>query len=236
MNTIHRYFLFLTLFVLSTIPGLAQATAIDFAGLFGGTLSYAGDVNGPAPLVGTNFPINLVFTPGGPLAVVTGGDLDFTTGNYSGATDLPGSSFISFFDPGGLLTITGGILGGPSMSGPLLTATFSGPSIFNYVNFGFASFTGGLSVTSVNSGLASVLGITPFDSGSGTIAQADFFVDFNGSAWGFGTPAPGQAFSGTQASVNIAVGAPEPGTLLLLGSGLAGLGLLRRKKLSQANA
>jgi hypothetical protein len=30
--------------------------------------------------------------------------------------------------------------------------------------------------------------------------------------------------------------APEPGTLLLVGSGLAGLELLRRRKLSQANA
>jgi hypothetical protein len=234
METTRRYFFFLTLLAFSAIPGLARATAIDFAGLFGGTLNYVGGSN---PLTGTNFPINLVFTPGGPLAVVTDGDLDFITGNYlpSYTLDPSGSSFTSFYDTGGSLTITGGIQG-TSIGGPLLTATFSGPSIFNYVNFGFASFSGGLSVTSVNPDLALLLGITPFDSGSGTIAQADFFVDFNGSAWGFGTPAPGQAFSGTQASVNIAVGAPEPGTLLLLGSGLAGLGLLRRKKLGQVNA
>jgi len=232
MKTTRRYFFFLTLFVFSALPGLARATAIDFAGFWGGTLSYAGGSN---PLIGTNFPINLVFTPGGPLATVTGGDLDFATGNYLSALDPAGSSFTSFYDVGGSLTITGSIPG-TSISGQLLHATFSGPSIFNYVNFGFASFSGGLSVDSVNSDLALLLGITPFSAGSGTIAQADFSVDFNGSAWGFGTPAPGQAFSGTQASVNIAVGAPEPGTLLLLGSGLAGLGLLRRKKLGQANA
>lgn len=200
----------------------AHALPIVFEFGFGGTVSYNGSSN---PLVTTDGIVTSV-TNGGASIGISGGDLDFSTGNYvSGSATATG--FQNQYAGGGSLTINGDIGSGSVL---LLSGNFSGASVFDCCTGTVSSFSGLLSISHLNSTVASALGFNLPATG-GSIAQVQIF---------FGGPAPtvaGAAFSGIQGGGGMTVAdtasVPEPSAVLLLGLGLIAMAahrvMIRRK-------
>jgi hypothetical protein len=163
---------------------------------------------------------------------ISGGDLDFSTGAYNpGGSSVTTTGFVNSYDAGGVVTISGDIGSGVST---LLTGSFAGPSTFSCCSGGspvfVSSFSGLLEISSIDSNLAAALGFNLPATG-GSIAQVQIY-------FGSTPTGPSIAFKGIQGGGAVAVtdtlpALPEPATLLLLGSGLLGIGILGRKRLTR---
>ena len=209
-------------FLWTVAPARAN-TIIDFkdAALIGGTVSYDG--NGGA-LVGANIVLQYVLGLDTPSELgahgLTGALLNFSTGGYSG-----GSGSTYNFSNGGSFQITGKVDNACDLYGTLcntsdvlLTGSFLGAT----VNGGGVTFTGGTDTK--NSALLAFFGLpanTQFAFGPAN-------VQFN--------PSYGQngSFSGTAYSTDVSnTVVPEPGSMMLFGSGLVGLSTLIRRRRQQ---
>lgn len=203
----------------SSIP--AMAVPIVFNMGFGGTVSYGG---GDSAFTTTNGAVTQVGNGSTNLSIA-GGDLDFATGNYIGGGST-GTGFENIYAAGGSVTITGDIGSGSVL---LMQGDFADASTFTCCSGSSpvyaSSFGGLLDISYVDADLAAALGFNLPASG-GSIAQVEIF-------FGTSPTATGVAFSGTQGGGALSVSeVPEPGSLLLLGSGLAGFAIWGRKKLS----
>jgi hypothetical protein len=179
-----------------------------------GTVSWAG---GSAPLVGTNIVFKTVTgveTPanaGSTLSCVGDCFLNFVTGNYAGDET---------WDPGGTFILTGDLAGIPD-SGTLLTGTWTSP--VERSGGLFLSIFNGEGSDTKDPALLAYFGY-----------PSDFSFNYASTAIAAIGPVSG-AFSVVVSNAdlsNVAGSAPipEPGTLLLLGSGISALALRRRRK------
>jgi len=207
----------------------------------GGDVSYAGGV---APLITTDGVVNTVGN--GSTTIDLSGPpnatLDFETGAYTSGSALSGGGFVNTFGAGGSVTVTSGsggnLLTGTFASDPTFTYNAS-PPLFGSIPAGGGTLEGDLLVSFVESSLAASLGFTPPPpAADGSITQVEIFL---GAPFGGSLPAGfGQAFQGQQTggdlTVNDAASVPEPGAIILLGSGLIGFAAWRRKQERRAGA
>lgn len=210
----------------SAVLGLAAPT-VDFGLVFptGGTISYAG---GGGVLTGSGIAVSNVAGAGTPLnngvlAGCTSCVLSFSTGSL-----LSQSGGIYTFAGGGTLTITGSVNG---VTGPttLLSATFASSSPVVVTNSAagftlgavFGAFSGIL-----DSALAAFFGLpgAPYNYAGGLNLS---FLAGSTANGGFSTASGGTVLSG-----DVFASTPEPGSILLLSTGLLLSGALLRRRLS----
>ena len=227
----------LVLALLAMAPGAQAKGVLDFeiltTGLQGSSISYAGGSN---PLVGMNLSVlGVIGGNGSPLndgalLPITGGKLNFQTGNFVSSN---GNTWD--FGGGGAVTITGTVLPQPAQgsyaafggtSGTLLSATFTSASVTN-VKIDFFQ-TLGLFVDPPNPALASYFGL-PANNYSGFFGIN--FTGVNGPVVQGGAFQTAEDFVGSGDTSTSPV--PAPGFLVLLCSGgtvsLAGYALRRWK-------
>jgi hypothetical protein len=213
----------------TAFAGTARATTIDFNNNSvtetGGTLTFS-DVLGSTATV-TDAKVSLVgditsATPPAPLSIsgLCGslGCVDLTTGgltNFNLATRT-----YTYSSVGSSLTVTGNTAAG---SGTLLSATFFGDIIIQ-INSGVTG--GNLSGTLTGGGqllpsLAAYFGVSP------TINTGQDTEQFFRLNFGNGT---NSAATISSSNIEVESQVPEPGTMLLFGSGLLGLGAGIRKR------
>lgn len=199
------------------------APVIDFGDVLGttGTISYAGGAN---PLEGTNISFDNVIgkfnTPlnNGVLLTLSNATLNFTSGNLTGSTSTSWD-----FGPGGAASVvlTGGI---PSLSitdgSTLLTGTFLSGHV-DITGSGLYATVDGFTDTK-NSILTAFYGMP----------DSPYFGQLNLSFGGPTGVTPPESFESTGIGSGDIINSPipEPATMLLLGSGLLGMGVYARRR------
>jgi len=204
----------------------AQATTIiDFqGGTPGGTVAYTtagGDLTGTGIVIDTLFGINTPQNAG--TYTVSGGQLNFQTGAFSGQS---GTTYT--FSGGGSFDITGTVkdaFNNTIATGTLLQGSFLNATVDESNNTIVLTTSSGSDTK--NADLVSYFGLpagTQFAFGPNTTTGQNNYLATDGTFSGqaFSTDIPNQVV-------------PEPASMMLFGSGLAGLSALIRRRRKQQN-
>jgi hypothetical protein len=198
------------------IPLFAGLSLADYALDFNisapnsGTISYAGGNN---PLKGSGISINNVVAPAGDTLSCDSCFFNFTTGGLESYADLPFFSDWNF-GAGGSLSLTGSLTyKGQTVSGTLFSGYFDDASVVGIGNTFKVAIADFLTPSAA---IASLFGVP--------LTEGNFNISFSALL-------NGQAFTSSQlGSGDVFAGAPEPASIVLLGTVLLGCATLVRRR------
>jgi len=223
--------------VLGVAPGARAGPIIDFGmhAPTAGTISYA-TLGGP--LTGSGIQVDNVVgglgtpetaTPAnnGVVATCVSCTLSYTTGDFESATGTQWT-----FAAGGTITLTGGIDfpdATPDIptGTALLSGSWSSPVIVSDLGSINAKLQGGVFTDIQNASLASFYGLV---GGPGTTWSGAFNLSFFAVGFAPGTFTSSALASGDITNTPQPVAVAEPGTLILLGAALLGVGAWSRRR------